>query len=513
MSEKPLWAKTWADIAEGSETRTPGWVHEWNEKRRIREEENNQIVPVNREAYANQLSSAEALMRFGGSWLLLGTKRGRKITDKAQQGLLDFADNTFNEFGIRGRSLLPTNEVIGNLTSEITKAYSRLLPSDVLLPSQMDEKIDDETKILTKSIINGRLDGEYPTTDDEKKIAKEIIASIGPKSPKELNQIIRNHVYARAADIASARETNQYVQYHQQLHNGLRSLEKQNNPYAWIIADWVLTEVGMSKSEQKRMEQTVWGFTPSGIKAIRLSNLEDIIDVSFQDIGNDKKIQGKYLDWTEKIRSMTGRIPFKAVEQVRQKLGGIVNIIDYGRNESVAEFAVRDPKFTTNSIYQMAGLSQNYYNLLDKMKSALRNPESAYNYPVRPNRIIEQLPDPLCLELPARARDDGTLDWNSALDSMVSVKNRILTELRKRVLLGATRLSDQGEPVQQDAEAIEAFEKSIQSADEKMRRVIRLQAENDSIDCPYCGSNFRGVNCPACGAFHPILDKNQIYHE
>ena len=142
----------------------------------------------------------------------------------------------------------------------------------------------------------------------------------------------------------------------------------------------------------------------------------------------------------------------------------------------MAKFVVREPERTANQINQTAGLAREVEELYKMMTDAIRNPEAAYQYSIRPNKIKELLPDPIVLQMNVIAHPDGTLDYSPAIRGLQKRKEDLELRLRVLALNSVTKLDNNGKPPKDLERTLDCLSYAIIDTEEDYKRLLSKMA-------------------------------------
>lgn len=437
------------------------------------------IVPVTPEVQKDP-SLTESLFKIYSAKKLTQVPVGEELSkiDRQQQSLINFVNGILRKTGWQERASGPFAHNIEHRFQTIEQQYQDILPEKITTPTQVDRQTDDETRKMILHLEGGVLDRDYETTEDERKVAYQIREQIGILSPEELRRIFIEYVYGRAGDIVRARIGNGFAYNQQELTRSIHSLNR-IKPEEWFTVDLLTNGLMIPPEERKAMQNTIWTVTPTKIHVRSIDKVrEDFQTYNLADLtGRPEGISifPGTTDYGDKVRSLaTGLLfPFRPFvdKWVSTDTGGVVYLRSLGRGEAAAKFTVREPQNTASGLQKIAGTAREVTELHRMMTDAIRNPEAAMQYPIRPAKIRELLPDPIVLQMGVIAYPNGDINYGPAIREMEQRKKDLQETLRVAAIRAAVHLDENGEPSANDQRTIASLERAITRAEETQDRL------------------------------------------
>lgn len=461
----------------------------------------------------------DALLRIGATKLLTKPAHlpgGIEIpswADQQQTRVMGVANRLAERAGVHGEITLPSEENIALSAAEVAQKYLALIPDGAVSPPRLDDEVHQESHEMLRMLATGRTDDDYETTDDERRLAYELKALIGLYPAEKLKRIYNEKIWGRIADIVWGRKGATLAYYHNQLTHGMQALARQP-VNRWFAVDWITSEVMMTPQEQKAMENTLWGISPSALHIRRIDQRDEdypripLSVLTRSQVGGGKiVVQEGTLDYVDILRKGGTRLLQPIVNRLTQEgLGGVVVLRSYERDRDVAKFAVRNSHTTAQSLAELGGLISGYTATQEMMTRAIREPDMQFQYPIRPGKVKELLPDKVVLEMDVETQPNGEINWSPAIAALGLQRQETSRRLREFVYHVSGRIDPQtGEPLTSgDRHALRSIQRELQEAGEAEERLKALQTINKKEDptCPRCGAPLgtRTGSCAYCNS-------------
>jgi len=489
----PLGLKTWADISKGKK--------------------GNELAIRGQEDHL--MSGGEAALR--GLAVIALTKpirfAGKEIVpaDRAQERIIDAVSKQYKRFDIPGRLVFPSKENVEKEVLKVVDAYKNIIPDDALSPPELNERIHRDTLNLLNGVNSGDRYHNHETTKEEKALAIDLTLLIGQVPPEVIKQKLYTATYASAADVVAAEQSYEFAAKQQDFYAGMMNISR-IQPSDWFTLDWITSEILMTKEEQNRLQDVQWALSPKSLHVRRIvRGKEDEIAIPLSRFapGSDGGIyvQDGTLDAIDAMRVAGTRLVQPVVNRLGRDLGGPVHVRSTQRDEPLASFAVRSPKFTAANINNLGALAAGYEYTLSMMNNAIGTVDAKWKVPIRPQEVIKNLPTPLVLEMGAELNQDQSVNWDAFVNQVEDRKKRVKERLLEVSKRAANWLDDEGKPKKSDQRAIDYLKEEIDYLDEEAFKIAGHSKTEKK--CAWCGEGAQGNRCSKCGGPNPA--KGTIY--
>lgn len=438
------------------------------------------IVPAEYEPI-REPSVSESLFKIVIAKQLTAVPPGKEMSriDRSQQKLVNGLNWALKKVGQEGNVTIPSGSNINSALNGVARTYIDILPEGVSSLTEIDREVDAQTRGMIWRLEAGRLDKDYSTTEDERMTAMQIREKIGQAPPEELRKIFVESVYGRASDIVRAQNGNRLAYHQQELSRGLSRIRR-FEPKQWFAVDLLTNLLMLTPEERKQMQNIIWTVTPGSIHVRDINRVgEDFRRYPLSDLARGSEgiiVLPGTVDYVDRVRRLGGPLFQPAINRwATTNIGGLILLRTLGREEPAAKFLVREPVATANGLRQTASIAREVENLHGMMTEAIRNPEAAMRFPVRPNKIRELLPDPIVLELGVLSHPDGTINYGPAIKTLEQRKEDLQIHLRTLAIRAAVELDEKGNPPIDIQRAMTSLEKAVERTESTQRR---LEAKN-----------------------------------
>jgi len=354
--------------------------------------------------------------------------RFKSIGDEIQGKILKTTNELQQKAGVQGEILLPTFENVQAVFSDVYDAIDEELPDDVPPYYELNEIKAQETMNYVRRVESGDFD-KPEIRPEEEVIVRRLIKGVGVKSAFELSETVKDYVYGRELDILSAEKTNRFARRDEDFRRGKKSFDN-FVPKKWLMVDFVTSWL-MTPRERKEMKNIIWTITPKELIVKNISTNEDVTRIPLERFSTEDEepvyIQDGIYDTADVLRRGSTPLFQRFTNMIlEEKLGGIVVLRDYRRDEVLAKLPVRAHIATGNSLGRLGEIAQGYERTEEITEKAVDEVDVVPGDEIRRNVIIKNLPTVLILEIDARLNEDGTVDWEhfkGEIDKRIDEKN------------------------------------------------------------------------------------------
>lgn len=467
---------------------------------------------------------AEAAFKVGIAYLatkppVVGIDK-RSWIDRQQEKFARLGNIVATRVGAE-KSEMAFPEHIEREVQRVEQTYRRVIPNDMDLIVGLEGKIIRDAKEMAEAVNRGELDNDYEPTEAERAVAYELRMMMGRRTAQQLAEYLRYHVASVANDISLGRNGANLQYQFPKLNSALQAFDGQK-PRVMFYPDIVTSNLVMTGEEQKALENTYWGITPTsltisdtrrvkgraGSADVQRFNLANM-SVGGRGSGEGIVVQKGTLEAFDILRRGLFR-PFQTtLERVQQNMqvGGLVVLQDYDRDRSVAEFAVRNPDHTISQIRKAADLARAFAGARDMARKALFEHEAAYKRPIRPRVVRSLLPEgDLMLEMDFHRNAQGEVEFETPMAELARRRKQIEDRLANAAIEALSWLDSAGNPTRRkDKITLDRGKeelKKVQNLEEKLRdAVVKEGIElGKEFSCEYCGAPLKtGATCVMCG--------------
>jgi hypothetical protein len=415
---------------------------------------------------------AEALGKIGLAYIL--TKKppvGSRLSwaDRQQERIVKLGNFAARTIGAEKSDLaLPENiaAAAGVIETQYLEALGERNIGKLDLIRDWERKVIDVAGERYRAVVRGEEDGSYETTDDERAVAYDLAAKLGFKTARQIREILDEHVQSRTRDIGLAETGNALQSLFVPLDEAMKRLQAQR-PKVLFYPDWITSNLVMDREEQEELENTSWGIAPTslyvgGIGQSGYQNgMPDFRNYKIADIRpGEEATEGIVLQRgvpssADLIRRKLTRLFQPTVNSIYDRLdvGEIVTLQDYDRDRILAQFAVRNAGVTIGQIARIGRWARDFEAARELSKAAIRGHEAAYRFPIRPNKVIECLPQgDLVREIDFCRNRDGSVDYDTPIQNLLTRKQELENALFQAALEAAPWIDANGRPTRKKDE-------------------------------------------------------------
>ncbi|OGV94891.1 hypothetical protein A3A66_02775 [Microgenomates group bacterium RIFCSPLOWO2_01_FULL_46_13] len=410
---------------------------------------------------------------------------GRELSkvDETQQKIINAFNWSLEKVGQEGNTQAPFQPNLIELFTDIAKVWSRAIPKGLTTPSALDKQIDRESRQLTYQLHQGFRDHDPDySTEEERLLAQNILTRMGTgvTDPDALRQILWEAVYGRVSDIVLADTGNKLDVQHGQLTRNLERL-KQIPPKNWFAVDTFSYFSMLQKSERQDYARKIWTLSPSSIHVRDIARLtEDIMNFPLTSLNGGRSgiiLFPGTVNYVDKVRAVGGPWFQASINNwAKEGPGGKVIMRTLERDLPIATFLVRDAELTVAGISQLAGLAREVNELHQMTTEARRKAEGGLNPAIRPNRVMELLPDPIVAQLPVVVMPDGEIDFGPAIRGLQQRKEDLELRLRVLALNSAYLLDEEGNVPPEVKRGLDGLQEAMGQYDGDRQRLFDKMA-------------------------------------
>ncbi len=362
---------------------------------------------------SGQPGFAESALRLAAARVLMSdpSSGGESLADRLQHGILDQVEAYSKKIGVAANIEVPTLERVQNEVDWVVSGYRDLLPAKSRIKMNEEDRselIDEEATRITQALFTGRMDAIGPATEEERSLALMLMLESQIAGPDELRQKLWDITFQRAQDFATNSLDAQMGREFTPASKRFKQLAGKA-PRAYFVADWLTQRLALTPAERTKFQNTFWGFGSTDIWIRRISEKEDLIRIPYTSIqprgGGQNGFTGGFImtlnlpNYADRVRKGAGWFRFVA-DRFVQDIGGTIQFVSPGREGLDRAILVREPEKVIANLNRMLKTAREFQAVQTAMAKQAEEQNLAIKPMIRPQVVMELLPDPTILEAP-----------------------------------------------------------------------------------------------------------------
>jgi hypothetical protein len=340
---------------------------------------------------------------------------GESAADKQQQRIIDATQRALHS---PVPLLIPDETNINSVTSQLIRAIDSvpLLPDEIITdPEQFELHVHNHAIALTNDLYSEQNYGfnqAEPTHDEEKAVAHELWLRRHRTTPYQRRSLLRERVFDRAEDAIAKEKSGTVLIKLPQVRNRY-DIVKKRPPAAWIVNDFLTSELMLTPGEQSELENIVWGLTAENLLIRDIRGDRDMVPIPLSRFlaPDGLLLTTDQPDYLDTILKKAGRLRPLLDRYISPTSVGRLKIESLGRKELVGQFTVRNAGAARAKIIELATRSKAVDDTIRTMSSHVSDQDPNTRFLIRPQRVSAAIPDPAILyfdPIDRRSRAENT---------------------------------------------------------------------------------------------------------
>jgi len=426
-------------------------------------------------------SRLESVLRIAAAWWVVSKKEG----DEKQQKIITWSNELLKKEGFQGNSYVATEELIEEEISKVRKQYNDLSNGgkDIITKKKYNKKVEKDGRELEEQVMTGKMDNDYPTTEDEEKVAQKIKSYIGIKTPEELRRILDGSIYRRAMGVAKVDNEIVLISRLSDYSEKLERIMEDKEPDKFFVVDWITQYLTMTPEELDHLKNTIWGVSTTGISIMRTrgeEGVEDFITLPWEyftkDISNENRmlVFPSSIDYVDELRKAGGILLQPAVNRLISSthISSVITLQTLQRDKTYS-FTVKNATAAKREIEKTGSLVDRIVEFKNFMQEIFDKGEIEHKSYIRESHV--KVPTTLIYKIQAELNDDGSINWKSFKNLTEERIEEIQMEKLEAVRLASNVIDDGGKLVREsDIEKISQLEEEIKFYKKELKNLDEL---------------------------------------
>lgn len=278
--------------------------------------------------------------------------------------------------------------------------------------------------------------------------------------------------------------------YYERIHLMLERMKAQRAEDLFY-PDFLTSNLVLDPQEQRYLENTLWGISPtrlfvSGVGASEARRgMPDFRNFSIGDIKSGEEategivLQSGVPSAVDVIRRRFTRLFQSTVNTLYDRLnvGEMVFLVDYGRDELLGQFAVRDAEGAIEDITRVGGWARDFEKAHSLAQRAILDHEARYRFPIRPKMVLRQLPQgELVRSIDFHRDGEGNVDYKTPIERLMKRKRDLEKRMFAAALDAANWIDENGEMTRvKDIKTLTLGRQVIEDLDQTMAKLEELR--------------------------------------
>lgn len=307
----------------------------------------------------------------------------------------------------------------------------------ILDPEHFEHDVQRRAMRLTGALYGSEILNVERIRPEERAIAEELWSMRNMTSPRGRRDLLRQRVLERAEDLIAKQRVGAVLEKLPQIRHRHKELTR-NPPQAWLINDYLTSELLLTPDEQQRLEGILWGLNAGGLWIRDIRAHRDVITIPFKDIvgGNGDGLlltvdQPQYYD---RVVSPLGRLRPFADRFISPTSVGRIQIESRGRDRLLGQFTVRNAGMAREQILNLARHATTVANTIDTVGKHVLDQDPDTRFLLRPKMIMRALPDKTIMHfdpIDAKTREQNIRDMQREILGIRGEAHMFETNLRR----------------------------------------------------------------------------------
>lgn len=433
----------------------------------------------------------ESVLRVGAATAFAKSADLQALVEAPQRIALKTTQAALAQFGVKSETAIPTVAAIHDSAQSIIDWHSQILPlqsKKMLSKRERAQAVHENAEQLTKALFEHQIGIGQPPTEEEKTLATAIAMYAEQAGPDELRKILGNVVFLRAQDVASMRQDAEFAHLYAPALAALNK-SRESEPDKYFVTDVFTRRVMYTGPEAKKLDETVWGFSPSALVIRRASKQGDVVRIPWTDIRTNGKNEGQWMmigdspQYVDVLRKNAGWLFRGLSEEAAKRVGGAVQLQATGREGFVLPLVVRRPKEVQAELTRVISHVKGAQDTLKLMEEQAHEQNPLLKSLIRPAVVTNLLPDPTVLKArivlgPGGKRDYLAEAWAIHRESVDPAERERDEYAKQQMNIHGNNFSDWPDAQQEKLELLnhKAFQAKKDAMEiMKVRKQLQLQ--------------------------------------